>query len=309
MNSIKILGSGVCIPKKEVLNCDLATRFNISSQYIYERTGIEKRFFVENETIVNLAINAVNDVFSKIEFDKRKIDLIIVASTSTNKLMPGISYLVQKELQIDKCMCMDILAGCSGYINAFDIARNYITLGKANYALVIGCEVLSNYIDKNDLGTAIILADGAGATLIGKTEDKKIYDSLLESNGMKSEILTCTANEKIKMDGKSVYKFAITDTVHNVKEILKNNNLTLNDIKYIVPHQSNIRIIQSIAERLSVSKEKIYTNISEVGNTFCASIPIALNEMIEKGRLQKNDRIILLGYGGGLNLGSILLEI
>lgn len=235
--------------------------------------------------------------------------MIIVASTSTDKLMPGISYIVQKELQIKKCMCMDILAGCNGYINAFDIARNYIALGKVNYALVVGCEVLSSYTNEFDFGTAIILSDGAGATLIGKTKEEKMYSSLIESEGQRGEILTCNSNEKIKMEGKAIYKYAVTDTVKNVRQLLQENNLTLDDIKYIVPHQSNMRIIQGIAQRLKISKEKIYTNIKETGNTFCASIPIALNEMFEKELLQKNDKIILLGYGGGLNLGSILIEI
>ena len=235
--------------------------------------------------------------------------MIIVATTSTDKLMPGISYIVQKELQIKKCICMDILAGCSGFINAFDIARNYIALGKVNYALVIGCEVLSNYTNVDDFGTAIILSDGAGATLIGKIKEEKIYSSLLESDGQKGEILTCTSNDKIKMEGKAIYKYAVTDTVKNVIQLLEDNNLTLEQIKYIVPHQSNIRIMQAIAQRLKIPEGKMYTNIKEIGNTFCASIPIALNEMFEKGLLQKNDKIILLGYGGGLNLGSILIEI
>lgn len=309
MDSIKILASGIYLPKKSITNNELAKKFDTSCESIYNRTGIKKRYYVKTEKIEDIAINATGDLLSKIEFNKNKIDMIIVASTSTNKLMPGISYLIQKKLEIKKCICLDILAGCSGYINAFDIARNYIVLGKVQNALIVGCEVLSEYINQKDLGTAIILSDGAGATLISKSTQNKKYSSLIESNGIKGDILTCNLNEKICMDGKAIYKYAVTDTVRNIKELLKQSNTKIEDIKYIVPHQSNMRIIQSMVEKLEIPIDKMYTNLEKVGNTFCASIPIAINEMFEKDLLQSKDKIILLGYGGGLNLGSILLEI
>lgn len=309
MKNIKIFGSGIYLPKNEVDNKVLADKFGVDEEFIYKRTGISKRYYIENETIQKLAINATKNLFSKLNFNKDDVGMIVVATTSSDRLMPGISYLVQKELDIDNCMCFDILAGCSGYINAFDIARTYISIGKVKYALVIGAEILSRYTNKDDLGTAIILSDGAGATLIGEDEKEKIYLSNIECKGQDGEILTCNANEKIYMDGKNIYKYAVTDTVKSVYTLLENANEKLENIKYIIPHQSNIKIMKAIASRLKIDMDKMYTNIENVGNTFCASIPIALNEMFEKGLLKERDKVILLGYGGGLNTGSILLEV
>ncbi len=309
MKNVEIISSGKYLPEMEIDNKILSKKFNTTCEDIYKKTGVKRRYYVKNETIEEIALKAVYNLLEKIEFDKQNIDMIIVSTTSTNKLMPGISYLLQKELQIKECMCLDLLAGCSGYINAFDIARNYIAMGKIEYALVIGCEVLSKYLNKEDKKTTLLLADGAGATLIGKTNKKKLYSSKIQSNGLKGDILTCTSEDKIQMDGKAIYKYAITDTVKNIEELLQQEKEELRNIKYIVPHQSNIRIIKQIAERLKIKEEKIYTNIEQVGNTFCASIPIALEEMFEKKLLNQNDNIILLGYGGGLNLGSILLQI
>lgn len=248
-------------------------------------------------------------MLSKIEFEQQKIGLIIVATTSTTKLMPGISYLLQQELQIENCICLDILAGCSGYINAFDIARDYLALGKVSYALVVGCDVLSSFTNQQDIATAIILSDGAGATLLKSTQEKKQYQSKIICDGAKGNILVCQAEEKIKMDGKAIYKYAVTETVKCIEELLQEAGEKLENVKYIVPHQSNIKIIRAIANRLNLEESKLYTNIQTKGNTFCASIPIVLEEMFAKNLLQPKDKIILLGYGGGLNTGSILLEI
>lgn len=309
MKNIQIVASGSYLPNKEITNQQLAKQFGITDKEILEKTGIQKRFYHEKETIEELAKKAVEKLFVKYPIDKTKIGMIIVATTTTTQLMPGISYFIQKELNIPNSMCLDILAGCSGYINAFDIARNYIALGKIEYALVIGCEILSDFTDKQDYQTALLFADGAGATLIGKTTQPKQYASFIESKGEKGEILTCQTNSKIYMEGKAVYKYAVTDTVKNVQQLLEQQQEKMETIKYIIPHQSNIRILEKITEKLQVPKEKMMTNIEQVGNTFCASIPILLDEMLEKGMLQDKDKILLLGYGGGLNLGSILMEV
>lgn len=189
------------------------------------------------------------------------------------------------------------------------LPENILLFGEIENALVIGVEVLSKYTNPKDIGTAILLGDGAGATLIGRSKEQKKYCTKIESEAEKGEILTCHANQKIYMDGKSVYKYAISKTVENVETLLKENGEEIKNIKYIIPHQSNIRILEKISEKLKIDFSKLYVNIQEVGNTFCASIPIALDEMIEKKLIAEGDKIILLGYGGGLNLGSILLEI
>lgn len=159
------------------------------------------------------------------------------------------------------------------------------------------------------MGTAILLGDGAGATLIGKSEEEKLYASKLESDGRRGNILTYDAGKKITMDGKAIYKYAVTDTVKNIEDLLLEQGKTLEEITYFVPHQSNLRILQKIAKKLGVSEKKMYSNIQQIGNTFCASIPIALNEIMEQKMVKSNNILILFGYGGGLNLGSIMIEL
>ena len=275
MNYIKILASGNYLPKINIKSEELENKLNLEKNYIYKRTGIKERYNSEEETIEEMAKNAVQDLFKK-NVTKENIGLIIVATTTTNCLMPGISNYIQKEFEIAPCICLDILAGCSGYINAFDIASLYIQTGKIEKALIIGVDILSKYTNSTDIGTAIILSDGAGATLIERTKEEKLYVSNIEADGRNNEILTCKSNENIFMNGKEIYKYAVTNT---------------------------------IATRLNIDANKIYTNIKYTGNTFCASIPIALDEMIKGNLLKKGDKIILLGYGGGLNTGTILLEI
>lgn len=308
MNYIKITKSGSYLPKRKILNHEIEEKLNLENGYIYKRTGIRERYYIEDETIEDMAVKAVKDILKEDNL-KEKVGLIIVATTSSEQLMPGIANTVQKELGIKPCICFDLLAGCSGYINAFDIAKTYIEIGKVEQALVIGVDMLSKYINSEDIGTMAVLSDGAGATLIEKAKENKKYTSNIKSDGNNNKILTCKANQKIYMEGKEVYKYAVTETVENIKELLLQSGESLENIKYIVPHQSNKKIMQSIASRLKIDSERMYMNIENKGNTFCASIPIAICEMQEKGLLEKGDKIIMLGYGGGLNTGSILLEI
>lgn len=303
---MEIIASSSYLPKRKIDNKELAKRFNVEEEYIEKRTGIKERYFVIDETIEEMAKNAVEKLIQKTQINRQEIGLIVVATTSTNKLMPGISNYIQKELEIEKCICLDILAGCSGFINATDIAQMYIKSGKVEKAIVVGADILSQYTDEEDIGTAIILSDGAGATLYQKSKEDEYYSNI-EAIPDEKDILTCKTDRKIFMEGLSIYKYAVTETVKNVQGLLEQSGEKLENIKYVIPHQSNLKIISAIANRLNVDVSKMYTNIQNVGNTFCASIPIALEEIEEKGLLQKGDKIILLGYGGGLNTGSILL--
>ena len=308
MNSIKILATGMYLPKIEIDNKYFNDKFNIEEDWIYKRAGIKKRYWTENEQTLSLAIKAVEDLQKNNNVDFSKVGLIIVSSTNYEDAMPSISFEIQKKFNIEKCICMDILAGCSGYINSIDIARKYIELDEIEYALVIGVEKLSKYIDKNDINTAILLGDGAGATLIGKAENRR-YAQNIESIGQEGDILTSKENSKIYMDGKKIYKFGTARVAQNINKLLEKEGLSVSDIKYIVPHQSNLRILNSMREKIGANESQMYINITNVGNTFNASIPIALNEMVRKNLLKKQDKIILVGYGGGLNLGSVLIEI
>ena len=302
---MRIVASSSYLPSKKVLNEEIEKKLNLETNYIEKRTGIKQRYFVQNETIEEMSIKAIEKLINAAKIDVQEIDMIIVATTTTNNLMPGISNYIQKYFDIKKCISFDILAGCNGYINALDIAQMYIKSGKVNKGIVVGVDILSKYTDEKDVGTAIILADGAGATLIEKSENE--YFSNIEAIPDKDDILTIKSDEKISMDGISVYKYAVTETVKNINQLLEIANEKIENIKYVVPHQSNLKIIKAISNRLGT--EKIYTNIQNVGNTFCASIPIVSEEMQKKNLLKTGDKIILLGYGGGLNTGSILLEI
>ena len=318
MKNIEIKSTGSYLPKIEVNNQQLEKELKLEEGYIEKRTGIEKRYYAKNETIEEIAEKAVINLFEKLEVQNeldnlneivQQIGLIIVATTTPNYLMPGIANKIQKKLRIENAICLDILAGCSGYINALDIAKLYLITEKVEKALVIGVDKLSKYTKKEDVGTSIILSDGAGALLLSTTTKEKVYMSNIKAEIDENEILTCKVNEKIRMNGKEIYKYAVTNTVKNINELLDKSNEKLENIKYIVPHQSNSKIMKSMMSRLKIDESKMYMNIKDVGNTFCASIPIALNEMFEKKLLHEKDKIILIGYGGGLNTGSILLEI
>ena len=305
---MRIVASSSYLPQSRITNRELAKKFDVEEEYIEKRTGIKQRYYAKEEKVEEMALKAVTKLVHKMQLKTEEIGAIIVATTSTNKLMPGISNYIQKELHITKCICLDILAGCSGYINALDIAQMYIDTQKIKKVIVVGVEKLSEYTNSEDIGTAIILADGAGATLLEEGENNK-YISNIEAIEDRNDILKCNTNGKIEMDGLAIYKYAVTETVKNINELLQKSNEKLENIKYIVPHQSNLKIIKAIASKLKIEENKMYTNIQNIGNTFCASIPIALEEMEEKGMLQKGNKIILIGYGAGLNTGSILIEI
>ena len=309
MKNIKIIANASYLPKNKIKNAELAEKLCVTEEFILQRTGIKSRYIACEETLEEMAICAAKRVLEKARWNKEEIGMIVVATTSTKSLMPSIAFKIQKALDIQNCNCMDILAGCAGYITALEVARNAIAVGKTNAALVIGADKLSNYINKEDLGTAVVLSDGAGATLIVATKEAKKFESHIQADGADGDMLTCYTDKTIQMNGTKVYRYAVTQTVQNIKELLKIAGVSKEEIDYIVPHQSNRKIMDAMAQRLHISKEKMFMNIEEVGNTFCASIPIALSDMEEKKALQENQKIILLGYGGGLNTASILLEL
>lgn len=305
---MRLVASSSYLPEIKVENKEIANKFNIEEKYIVKRTGIRQRYFAKDETIEEMATIATQNLIKKIKIDVQEIGLIIVATTSTNRLMPGIANYVQKKINIKKCIAFDVLAGCSGYINAVDIAHMYIDSGKIEKAIVIGVDILSRYTNQDDINTAIIFSDGAGATLF-EHSNNNLYFSNIDSIPDFNNILVNVSNSKILMDGLAIYKYAVTETVKNVRELLEKSGEKLENIKYIVPHQSNLKIIKAIANRLGISIDKLFINIDKIGNTFCASIPIALEEMQQNKLLNKGDKIILLGYGGGLNTGSVLIQI
>ena len=307
MNYIKIIDAKDYMPRQKVYNDEIEKKFNLEEGYISKRTGIKERYYAGKETIENMALEAVKKLGESNEV--LDVDLIIVATTSSKSLMPGISNYIQKELNINPCICLDILAGCSGFINAFDIAKIYIETGKVKKALVVGVDLLSDIVDESDLGTVAVLSDGAAAVLLEACSEKKSYFANIRAEKDEKNILYYKTDSKIYMDGKEVYKYAVKKTVENLEKLINLSGVGLDEVKYIIPHQSNLRIMKAMASRLGIDFNKLYINIDKKGNTFCASVPIAIAEMMEKKLLSAEDKVILLGYGGGLNTGSILLEI
>lgn len=282
MSNIQILASAKYLPENNITNEQLEKQFELPQGYLKKRTGIEVRHYAEDE-IEKLAYKAVE----KLEKEAvRDVDMIIVATTSTDKIMPGISNYIQKRLKIERCICLDILAGCGGFINALDITKMYIQCGKVKKALVIGVELLSKIIDKEDLDLLAVLSDGAGAVLVEKSKSRKQYYSNIVSTIDNKNILEYQSHYKINMKGKDVYRYAVTESAKNIKELLHISNEKIENIKYIIPHQSNLKIIEGITSRIGCGQEKMFTNIQETGNTFCASIPIAIAEMMEKKSLK-----------------------
>ena len=306
MNSIEIVATGKYLPSLIVSNEEIEKKNNLEDGYIYKRTGIETRHYVEKENLEDVAILSIEDMLNKNnQVNLENVGLIIAASTTYDSLMPSLSFSIQNYFNISNCMCLDVLAGCSGFINALDIAQKYIITSQIEYALIVGAEVLSKN-KYNSINDEMLFGDGAGCILIKSCKEEKMYFSYIESIGENSKILTCDDKHNLYMDGKNVYRFATTKTVENINKILKLANLNSQDVDFTIPHQSNIRILDKIASKTGV---KMYTNIRQYANTFCASIPIAIDDLFYSGKIKSKDKILLLGYGGGLNLGSILMEV
>ena len=256
MKYIKIIGTGKYLPGQRIENKELASILQVTESYIEKMTGIQTRYYKKEESMVDMAVNAAKDAMQKANILPNSIDFIIVSSTTNPYYMPGISFFVQKECDMINAKCLDISAGCSGFINAFDIARSEIALGKVKRALVIGVDALSDVVDKKDIGTAIVLSDGAGAVILEQTDKEKQYASLIQSDTEHGDILVCKANSHITMNGKEIYKYAVTKPVEQLQQLLESNKMPIEKIKYLVPHQSNLRIMQAMANRLKIPEEK-----------------------------------------------------
>lgn len=322
MKNVKIIATGQYTPDNIVTNFDLEKLVDTNDEWIRTRTGISKRRISDGEDNTDLAFKAAKSALDKQGIDPLEIDLIIVATCSSNYHVPSTACVVQSLLGAKNAVAFDITAACSGLIYGLKIAKQFMSEGRYKKSLVIGSEVLSRLINWEDRNTCVLFGDGASAVVLEQTEeDLGIKDIDIFSDGASGMSLTCKTRplnnmsiqseeelDYIKMTGADIFKFAVKVITKNVQGILERNGLNMEDIKYIVPHQANIRIIETAAKRLKTPLEKFYTNLSEYGNTSAASIGIALNEMYEKGLVEKGDKIIIVGFGGGLSWGYALVE-
>lgn len=322
MDNIGIEGVGAYLPSLAVTNEKLSEFVDTNDEWISERTGIKERRISDGEDTSVVASKAAKLALDRAEVKAEELDLIIVATVSPDMFIPSVACLVQNNLGAQNAACFDINVACSGFVYGLEVAKGMMLSMNYKNALVIGAEVLSKVIDWSDRSTCILFGDGSGAAVLKKCEDRGIIKSYLKAEGEKWESLTIGAadfntpfnKEKmikkrtIDMNGREVFKFATKAIEDGVKKILDDTGISIDEIKYIVPHQANSRIISSAAKRLGIEKNKFFVNVENVGNTSSASVPIALNDMYEKHMLKKGDKIILVAFGGGLTYGSTLIE-
>lgn len=317
----RICGTGSCIPKTVWSNEKLEELVDTSSQWIQERTGIcERHIAEEEETTAYLASEAAKEALLDSGLKPQEIDLIIAATISPGRVMPGVACEVQKNIGAQNATCFDLNAACTGFLFALNTAQAYIAQGIYKNAIVTGAENLSNLTNWKDRGTCILFGDGAGAVVV-KGETEGLYEQVTHSIGEKGEVLTLTdRNQKkyetfpdapetyMQMDGKAVFQFAVTKVPEAVREVLEKAGIKKEEVSYYVLHQANERIILSAAKRLGESMEKFPVNTKKYRNTSSASIPILLDELNKKGAFRRGDNIVLSGFGAGLSYGASILK-
>lgn len=322
MREVVISGIGAYAPDNIITNDDLSAIVDTNNEWILARTGISERRISTGEDTSSIATKAAKIAIERSGILNEDLELIIVATITPDMCTPSVACMVQKELGATKATAFDINAACSGFIYAIQIAESMMKIHGFKNALIIGAETLSKIVDWKDRGTCVLFGDGGGAIVLTESETKGIINTFSKADGSKYESLVAGAfdvenpyaldvikrNNKVEMKGGEVFKFATGAIVDAVLEVLSNTEYSLDDVKYIVPHQANLRIIDYAAKKLNVDKEKFYVNLDKYGNTSSASIPIALNEMYEKNLLKTGDKIVLVGFGGGLTFGSALIE-
>ncbi len=322
MKNVKIIATGKYTPNNIVTNFDLEKIVETSDEWIESRTGISKRRISNGEDTSQLAFKAAKNALDKKGILPEDIDLIIVATCSPDYHVPSTACIVQGLLGAHNAVAFDITAACTGLIYGLKIAKQFMMEARYKKALVIGSEVLSRLLDWKDRNTCVLFGDGASSVVLEQTDENiGIKDIDIYSDGAAGMSLICKTRplrnlyvesdeelDHIQMSGSDIFRFAVKVIAKNITDVLERNNITMNDIKYIVPHQANTRIIETAARKLKVSSDKFYTNLSEYGNTSAASIGIALNEMMEKNLIQRGDKFIMIGFGGGLSWGYALVE-
>ncbi|WP_462361145.1 beta-ketoacyl-ACP synthase III [Parvimonas micra] len=315
---MKILGFGKAVPRKIVTNDDLSKFVETSDEWIFQRTGIRERR-ISDENTSELAYRSAVDAIKNSNIDKNEIDLIVCATMTPDNFTPSVACMVQEKLGLgDNVTAFDVNAACTGFVYALKIVASMLNTYHKK-ALIIGCETLSKIINFEDRNTCVLFGDGAGAIVVEKDEkneefytcslgnDKDLVAENVEMNfEMKNKVLK---SGFLKMNGKEIFKFAINVIEKSIDNILDRTNLKLEDIKLIIPHQANQRIISNVAKKFNISNDKFFVNLEKYGNTSAASIPMALCEAFETKKITKGDKVILVGFGGGLTWGSTIIEI
>ncbi|CDR30675.1 3-oxoacyl-[acyl-carrier-protein] synthase 3 [Acholeplasma oculi] len=305
---IKLISTGRYAPTKVMTNEDFSKILDTNDEWITTRTGIKRRHIAETETAIDMAYEAALKAIEKVNFNKEDIELIIVASITSPVKTPSIANLVQAKLGLNhkNIVAFDLNAACSGFVYALEVASSMLSSGIYKSALVIGSEHMSSILDWTDRSTAILFGDGAGAAIIEPSTD--VNDSIFFFNGSRGDDTGILwINPKVQMEGREVYKFAVDIMPKAIDSVLKRAKLSLDDIDVIIPHQANLRIIQSVAKDMGLPLDRFLINLDEYGNTSSASIPILLDEYKDKNKEKK--KALLIGFGGGFTWGASILNI
>ncbi|MEJ5111865.1 beta-ketoacyl-ACP synthase III [Erwinia billingiae] len=313
----KIIGTGSYLPEQVRTNADLEKMVDTSDEWIVTRTGIrERRIAGPDETVASMGFHAAERALEMAGIDKNDIGLIVVATTSSSHAFPSSACMIQQLLEIEDAASFDLAAACAGFTYALSVADQYIKNGAVKNALVIGADVLARMLDPEDRGTIILFGDGAGAVVLGASEEQGIISTHLHADGRYGQLLTLSNQDRhnqqqpsyVTMAGNEVFKVAVTELAHIVEETLQANNLDREAIDWLVPHQANLRIISATARKLGMGMEKVVVTLDRHGNTSAASVPTALDEAVRDGRIQRGQLILLEAFGGGFTWGSALVR-
>ncbi len=309
MMNAGILGVGRFLPEKVVTNFDLEKTVDTSDEWIRTRTGIEERRIADERIDTSdMAYEAAVQALKDAAITAEEIDLILVATVTPDKAFPSVACIIQDKLGASKAAAMDISAACAGFTYGIVTASQYIKSGDYRHILVVGVEKLSKITDWNDRNTAVLFGDGAGAVVMGPvSEDRGILSFELGSDGSGGKHLE-KADEFITMNGREVFKFAVRQMGESSLNVLKKAGLTKEEVDFLIPHQANIRIMEASRQRLELPVEKMSKVVHKYGNTSSASIPIALCEEVEAGRIKNGDLIVLVGFGAGLTWGAAAIR-
>lgn len=307
--SLKSIASFV--PSRSVSNAEFEKTLDTSDEWITKRTGIKNRFFAdETQSTSDMGYEAAKVALTRANLKPSDIDMLICATLSPDYLcMPSTATIIAHKLGIENKPAFDISAACSGFIYLLSIAKAYIESGAHKNILLVGAEKTSSVLDFSDRSTCILFGDGAGAAVVGQTSDikKSILDISISANGKYAHLLCTPRDSKIQMKGNEVFKLAVKTLASDVGEILHKNNMSANDIDFFIPHQANLRIINAVGEMLKMDSQKIVLTVQKYGNTSAASIPMAIDEIYNDGRLKNGDLLLLDAFGGGLTWGSSLV--
>lgn len=321
-----IAGTGSCLPEKRVTNEELSKMVDTNDEWIVQRTGIkERRKAGHGETTASLGLEAARRALQAAGLRPEDLDLIICGTITPEMVFPSTACFIAKDLGLNNCPAFDLSAACSGFLYALDVGAQYVRSGRHRNVLVIGAETISRLTDYTDRGSCILFGDGAGAVVLQQHEDTErgwLYGSL-HADGNGWNMLQCPPGSRhpisqhmidhrgqyIKLNGREVYKFAVTRFEELIQDAMTKCNLTVSTVKMIVPHQVNQRIIDSAVQKLGFPPEKVFVNIEKYGNTSSASIPIALDEAMRSGNIKHGDVLLFVAFGAGLTWANAVIRI